>query len=450
MYYNVIKFKTQREKIKEFFQKQKLNEKKKGYIHKSKGIKEDINKIILERNEIFRLSDLNEKTLKSYIAEINSKLYPKRTYSQEEKKVLNIHNQNLNYVQNLQDWKLDKYINDKYKVEDIAKREFEQLEKKQKEKMEDEINAQLKIFDKMYKEEEKISKIKDDFSNAINNFDNVKDDNFKLKVKKDLLLKENHHLKKLYEELIILNDKFKIKNSLIKNNNTIKTNTNRTNELIPYEKFNESVPINYNQRNSKAKFISLSQTKNKNSTTNFMSMSSSGENFSSDIKSIKNEYSLCDIANFIMNKNQMLNEYYCQIRNRNVKYNYYINNLKKLIGKCIEDLRYENKKIQNFNKQMNKNDLITKIQIISLYNENYINKGLSKLAFIYDNCFIPFKNLTNGISISQSMKNLSKSNKKRNKSISSIKNMKKSFIPTSQSAKNINGLRAKGIRLFTP
>ena len=48
------------------------------------------------------------------------------------------------------------------------------------------------------------------------------------------------------------------------------------------------------------------------------------------------------------------------------------------------------------------------------------------------------------------MKNLSKSNKKRNKSISSIKNMKKSFIPTSQSTKNINGLRAKGIRLFTP
>ncbi len=450
MYYNVIKFKTQREKLKEFFQKQKLNVKKKGYIEKSKVIKENINQIISERNEVFRLSDINEKTLKSYIVEINSKLYPKRIYSPDEKKILNIHNHNLNYLDNFQNWKLDKYINDKYKVEDIAKREFEHLEKKQNEKMEDEINGHLKIFDKMYKEEEKISKIKDDFSNAIYNFDNLKDDNFKLKVKKDLLLTENYHLTKLYEELMTLNDKFKVKQSLIKNKNNINNNINRTNELIPYEKFNESVPINYNQRNNKAKFISLSQTKNKNSTTNFMSMSSSCDNFSSLIKNTKNEYSLCDIANFLLNKNKMLNEYYSQIRNRNTKYNYYINNLKNVIGKCIEDLRYENKKLKNFNKQIKKKDLITKIQIISLYNENYINKGLEKLAFIYDNCFIPFKNLTTGINISKSMKSISKTNIKRNKSVSSIKNMKKSFIPSSQSTKNINGFRTKGIRLFTP
>ena len=450
MYYNVIKFKTQREKLKEFFQKQRLNIKKKENIEKSKGIKEDINKINLERNEIFRLSDLNEKTLKSYIAEINSKLYPKRTYSPDEQKIINIHNHNLDVLDNLQDWKLDRYINDKYKVEDKAKREFKYLEEKQNERMEDEINAQLKVFDKMHKEEEKISKIKDDFSNAIKNFDNLKDDNFKLKVKKDLLLKENYHLKKLYQELLTLNDKFKLKNSLIKNKNTINNNTNRTNELIPYEKFNESVPINYNQRNNKAKFISLSQTKNKNSTTNFMSMSSSAENFSSVIKNTKNQYSFSNIANFIMSKNQILNEYYNQIKNRNVKYNYCINNLKTLIGKCIEDLRYENKKLQMFKKQRKKDDLITKIQIISLYNENFINKGLKELAFIYDNCFIPFKNLSYGINISKSMKSLNNTNKKKNKTSSSVKNMKKSFIPTSQSTKNINGFRTKGIRLFTP
>ena len=179
-------------------------------------------------------------------------------------------------------------------------------------------------------------------------------------------------------------------------------------------------------------------------------MSSSAENFSSVIKNTKNQYSFSNIANFIMSKNQILNEYYNQIKNRNVKYNYCINNLKTLIGKCIEDLRYENKKLQMFKKQRKKDDLITKIQIISLYNENFINKGLKELAFIYDNCFIPFKNLSYGINISKSMKSLNNTNKKKNKTSSSVKNMKKSFIPTSQSTKNINNKRNKGIRLFTP
>ena len=45
---------------------------------------------------------------------------------------------------------------------------------------------------------------------------------------------------------------------------------------------------------------------------------------------------------------------------------------------------------------------------------------------------------------------MNKKNKKKKKTSSSVKNMKKSFIPTSQSTKNINNKRNKGIRLFTP
>jgi hypothetical protein len=440
------KFKTGKQKLKEFLEKEREVVRKKEYITRSKQIKSNINDIKSNRDEVLRLSENNEKALKIYIAEINSKLYPKRDYQSNEKNIIKVHNSNLDVLTKFQDWKLEKLINSKYILEEKAKKDFEELEEKQNQKMEDEINSQLKIFHKMYKEEDKLSKIKSNFKKVGNNFDELKQENFILKIKKDLLNLEFESLNKLYEETLLLNKN--CQNKIIKNiKNKKDNNTLNLKELIPYEKINEN-DKNYKKKHSKKnRSVSLGDTKNKNFTTNYISISSSNENFSSILYKKKTEYSFSEIANFIIEQNNKLKEIYSQIKNRNIKYISFSNNLKNLIGKCIEDLKYENKKKLKFQKQKKFDDLISKIQYESLHDQNFIDKALINLSFIYDNCFLSLIKMNSQINFSKSFKNLSKTKKLKS---FSAKNLKKSSL-ISQSTKNIKEPRKKGqIRLFTP
>ena len=194
----------------------KLNyyESKVSYDEKIKSLISEIKDIRIKKEEATKASNSSDNHLKTYIAELNAKIFPNTWQTNYGDKNIQINLSNINMLTFLQKYKNQEFIKDKYKLEDEIVDLFQKLDKKQTNRIktqlkEDKINGEI-----MEKEKYQLSLIKDKFSTITHDIEKYEYNQKEYKIKLDIVKKIN---KKLNETLNIEKIKYNKLSEMIKN-----------------------------------------------------------------------------------------------------------------------------------------------------------------------------------------------------------------------------------------
>ena len=194
----------------------KLNyyESKVSYDEKIKSLISEIKDIRIKKEEATKASNSSDNHLKTYIAELNAKIFPHTWQTNYGDKNIQINLSNINMLTFLQKYKNQEFIKDKYKLEDEIVDLFQKLDKKQTNRIktqlkEDKINGEI-----MEKEKYQLSLIKDKFSTITHDIEKYEYNQKEYKIKLDIVKKIN---KKLNETLNIEKIKYNKLSEMIKN-----------------------------------------------------------------------------------------------------------------------------------------------------------------------------------------------------------------------------------------
>ena len=388
----------------EYFQKISLQKEKKKFELDKVSISLQIKKNKIKIKDEIKKNIINkESELKNYITELNTKLYPK---TNNEKILLceSISNDIIKDLTNFQKIKKENLIESRYEIEDKLAENIELEKSREYLKVLEKIENEMIVFDKVEKEKNELSKIKDNFQNLNLLIEKNKELYDILKIKKDILIKENKQLEKIINYYkFFFNKDFLLENKIKKNNVTNNNKNNNIKKLIfcpsqckIYEK-----NFNYN----KFKFFSL---RNKNKKIN---LSLSNKNFRNNISKKIFNFSNQSKENLTSSQNFNSNSVYIEEKNNSdfIELQKMINYLKKEIEELnnvyinIEKFYFSEKnlnfQIKEFLEKIlneideNKNNLKKDLINNGVDNEQRkklveeLDNKFNKISYIYDNCF---------------------------------------------------------------
>ena len=388
----------------EYFQKITLEkEKKKLELNKvsiSLQIKKNRIKI---KDEIKKNIIKKESELKNYITELNSKLYPK---TNNEKILLceSISKDIIKDLTNFQKIKKENLLECRYEIEDKLAENIELEKSREYLKVLEKIENEMIVFDKVEKEKKELSKIKDNFQNLNLLIEKNKELNDILKIKKEILIKENKQLEKIINYYKLFSNKDILLENKIKKINVTNNNKNDNikklifcpSECKIYEKnFNYNKFKFFSLRNKNKKInLSLSNKnfRHNNSKKIFNFSIHSKENLTSsrnynsnsvfiEEKNNSNFIELQKMINFLKNEIEELNNVYT----KNEKFYFSEKNLNFQIKEFLEKILNEiDKNKIDLKKDLIKNGVDNE-QRKKLIEE--LNNKFNKISYIYDNCF---------------------------------------------------------------
>lgn len=389
----------------EYFQKITFEKEKKNLELNKVSISLQIKKNRIKiKDEIKKNIIKKENELTNYITELNSKLYPK---TNNEKILLceSISKNIIKDLSNFQQIKKENLIECRYEIEDKLAENVEFEKSREYLKVLEKIENELIVFDKVEREKNELSKIKDNFQNLNLLIEKNKELNDILKIKKDILIKENKQLEKIINYYKSNSNKYDFLEKQIKKNNFINNNKNdNIKKLIfspsqckIYEKnFNYSKFKFFSLRNKNKKInLSLSNRNFHNNISNkilnFSNNKTSKENLTSSYNYNSNSvffeekdnsifFELKKIINFLKKEIEELNNVYSKIEKIYCNENTLNLQIKEFLEKILNEM--DKNKINIKNEIDNE---INKEQKKKLIEE--INYKFNKISYIYDNCF---------------------------------------------------------------
>ena len=389
---SLLKNKKLQKQIAEYNEKRNLKAEKDEIKNQSKKTKQIIAEIFEHRQKLFQHTNKCENELISYIALLNAKMYRDQSLSSQE--INEKYKENLSIIKQFQDIKRWELHLSKNELEAEIMDSFSMLEKQQNDRIDKKIEEQKKIFEQMEITKKELEEIKGDFASINKMCEKQKIINEKLKLDKHLKEIENKGfneiLQRQQEEQIRLIQQY---NSVFDTFINISSIANREDE--------ESSDDNIIKENTELYLT-------KESVTNRVNSSSPSEH------KINQDLTNSDVIEYndaFFEK--IINELHLKIGNlQKISHEkLYINtllqrdlgNLKILIEKCIEDLKYDYKKVNSeifrktrgsFGVNPLSNVGIVGSNNIKLKNRmNLIETKIYKISYIYDNCFGSLKKL---------------------------------------------------------
>lgn len=356
-------------------------EKKKIQI-KAEKVQAKVNEVNKDIENVYIHSLHSENELKSHIANLRAKIYPKTKENIHTiSKIDEISEKNLKYLTFFQNDKKSELQNTKEELEIKIVDDFQTLMSDQLNKMNKQIKEEKTIFNRMYDTKKQISLIKDNFQGINDDYSILSKENVQLKLQKELKLKERKELVKIYKKQKKINDDLR--------------------EKLALDKI-EEVKLLSEEENDEEEGQETEKT-HRNCKTMTTCFSASTINTKTLNPSINLDFS--ELASFISDKNKELNKVYQQIKFRKNDIVSQKSQMTQFLQRCIDDLKvdyqYVDKKCQREKTDENlKNHKLSQIQ-----------DKIIKLTFIYDNCFLKNNDNSQG---SYSHRTLIKKSKSKN------------------------------------
>lgn len=357
-------------------------EKKKIQI-KAEKVQAKVNEVNKDIENVYIHSLHSENELKSHIANLRAKIYPKTKENIHTiSKIDEISEKNLKYLTFFQNDKKSELQNTKEELEIKIVDDFQTLMSDQLNKMNKQIKEEKTIFNRMYDTKKQISLIKDNFQGINDDYSILSKENVQLKLQKELKLKERKELVKIYKKQKKINDDLR--------------------EKLALDKI-EEVKLLSEEENDNEEEGQETEKTHRNCKTMTTCFSASTINTKTLNPSINLDFS--ELASFISDKNKELNKVYQQIKFRKNDIVSQKSQMTQFLQRCIDDLKvdyqYVDKKCQR-----EKTDEHLKNHKLSQIQDKII-----KLTFIYDNCFLKNNDNSQG---SYSHRTLIKKSKSKN------------------------------------
>lgn len=374
---------------------------------KAEKVKAKVNEVNKDIEKEYIHSFHSENELKTHIANLRAKIYPKRKENLHTiSKINEISEQNLKYLTFFQNYKKNELQSTKEELEIKIVDDFQALMSDELNKMNKQIQEEKTIFNRMYDTKKQISLIKDNFQGLNDDYSNLSKENVQLKLKKELKLKERKALIKLYKKQKKINDELCKKLELGKIEEVKLLSEEEENENEEEGQETEKTHRNYKTMTTCFSASTLN-TKTLNPSINF-------------------EFS--ELASFISEKNKELNKIYQQTKFRNNNIVSQRSQMTQFLQRCIDDLKVD---YQYIDKKSQREKIE---EIIKNHKLSQIQNKIIKLSFIYDNCFLKNNDKSNG---SYSQRTLIKKSKSKNNLI----------IKTLSNSKSSRNTRKRKIRL---
>lgn len=337
---------------------------KKAIIAETEQLKRDLNQVFNYEDEIqgkinlrFMKSNWKETELKTYIGNLNGKLY--KTSSETDLKIEKLHNEIIDLISIIQAKVKNEIEYTKKAMEKEVEDKFNEAETKQKELMNQKIKEQTKVFDKMNLTRGELEKITKRFEETNSECESLIKRNEDLRVILDTTKTNNYRLSKKLE---------KIKNEYEK----LTDDHSRLSTIVAKKQrsINKTKKLFLDNRNNSGSG-SVIQSNNENNRTKESNMRlTSASNDQKIIKTLKD-----NIAYAQKDYNEAYKCFISAQRKRT--------EAQQLLQKCIEDVSIESMSAKNKLSHM-KNDLNADRYSIELY-INRLEEKLKVLTFVYDN-----------------------------------------------------------------
>lgn len=374
---------------------------------KAEKVKAKVNEVNKDTENVYIHSLHSENELKTHIANLRAKIYPKRKENLHTiSKIDEISEQNLKYLTFFQNYKKNELQSTKEELEIKIVDDFQALMSDELNKMNKQIQEEKTIFNRMYDTKKQISLIKDNFQGINDDYSNLSKENVQLKLKKELKLKERKALIKLYKKQKKINDELCKK--------------------LELDKIEEVKLLSEEEENDNEEEGQETEKTHRNCKTMTTCFSASTLNTKTLNPSIN--FDLSELASFISEKNKELNKIYQQTKFRNNNIVSQRSQMTQFLQRCIDDLKVDYQYIDK-KSQREKNE-----EIIKNHKLSQIQNKIIKLSFIYDNCFLKDNDKSNG---SYSQRTLIKKSRSKNNLI----------IKTLSNSKTTRNTRKRKIRL---
>lgn len=374
---------------------------------KAEKVKAKVNEVNKDTENVYIHSLHSENELKTHIANLRAKIYPKRKENLHTiSKIDEISEQNLKYLTFFQNYKKNELQSTKEELEIKIVDDFQALMSDELNKMNKQIQEEKTIFNRMYDTKKQISLIKDNFQGINDDYSNLSKENVQLKLKKELKLKERKALIKLYKKQKKINDELCKK--------------------LELDKIEEVKLLSEEEENDNEEEGQETEKTHRNCKTMTTCFSASTLNTKTLNPSIN--FDLSELASFISEKNKELNKIYQQTKFRNNNIVSQRSQMTQFLQRCIDDLKVD---YQYIDKKSQKEKIE---EIIKNHKLSQIQNKIIKLSFIYDNCFLKDNDKSNG---SYSQRTLIKKSRSKNNLI----------IKTLSNSKTTRNTRKRKIRL---
>ena len=249
--------------------KDKLKFEKKLYFHESRVFfDEKIKKLIEEKGEItnkntemLESANMTDNILKTYIAELNAKIFPNTWQTNYGEDNIKMNLSNLSMLSYLQNIKANVFIRDKYKLESDALEIFQKEDKKQEKIIKNQLIQDKIDVEIMENEKYKLSLIKDKFRKKVKETEKYENDLRENKFKYEMAIKTNDRLKEMLNMEIIkyqkLSEKLTQKKEYL---NTNKINMNLKNDNNDIYDIKQKFFLDYRSFSDK-NFLSIKNTR---------------------------------------------------------------------------------------------------------------------------------------------------------------------------------------------
>ena len=388
----IQKNKKLQRQIAEYNEKTLLKSEKEEIKHQSKETKKNISELYKQRQLLFAHTNKCENELIAYIALLNARMYRDQSLSSEQ--INEKYKENLGIVRQFQEIKKWELNLSKNELEGEIMESFALKEKEQNEKLDRKIEEQIKVFEQMERTKKELADIKNDFVTVNKMFEKQVIINDKLKLDKQLKEIENKGYNEMLQRLQAQQSKLVHKyNNVFDTFLNISSITNSDDDSFNENVIKEGSEL-YLTKKSKTSSISMTQMEK-------------SENFEESIKEEhKEEYTeefFQEVIQLLKNKIEESKKIAHEQLYTNSLLTRDRGNLKILIEKCLEDLNYDYKKVNNEIKRKVKgnyasmalsNESIVGIGLAKLKRQlNLIEKNLYKISYIHDNCFAKAKRI---------------------------------------------------------
>lgn len=402
---SLLKNKKLQKQIAEYNEKRKLKAEKEEIKNQSKKARQNISEIFVQRQKLFQHTNKCENELISYIALLNAKMYRDQSLSSQE--VNEKYKDNLSIIKQLQDIKRWELNLSKNELEAEIMESFSMLEKQQNERMDKKIEEQKKIFEQMEITKKGLEEIKDDFASINKICEKQQIINDKLKLDKylkeienkglnEILQRQQDEQKRLIQQYNSVFDTFINISSIANGEDEESSDDNIIKESTELYLTKESVTNRVNSSTPSEHKIKQELTKEEADKYNDAFFEKTINNLHLKIENLQK------ISHEKLYINTLLQRD--------------LGNLKILIEKCIEDLKYDYKKVNSEMFRKTKGSFginpLSNVGIVGSNNiklkkrMNLIETKIYKISYIYDNCFTSIKKLKKSqstISISSSI-----------------------------------------------
>ena len=362
---------------------------------KAEKVKAKVNEVNKDTENVYIHSLHSENELKTHIANLRAKIYPKRKENLHTiSKIDEISEQNLKYLTFFQNYKKNELQSTKEELEIKIVDDFQALMSDELNKMNKQIQEEKTIFNRMYDTKKQISLIKDNFQGINDDYSNLSKENVQLKLKKELKLKERKALIKLYKKQKKINDELCKK--------------------LELDKIEEVKLLSEEEENDNEEEGQETEKTHRNCKTMTTCFSASTLNTKTLNPSIN--FDLSELASFISEKNKELNKIYQQTKFRNNNIVSQRSQMTQFLQRCIDDLKVD---YQYIDKKSQREKIE---EIIKNHKLSQIQNKIIKLSFIYDNCFLKDNDKSNGLYSQRTL--IKKSRSKNNLIIKTLSNSK--------------------------